>query len=157
MTVGRPRVLDRDALRHGASVALVFAIPFSIGSRLLADHDPGSPFTSVLWLLALAGFALGAGIASWTQRSGLPLLHGMLCAGGTYAAAQAVFVVVKLARGGDLHWLGIFFTFTAVLFAGLVGGGLGSMLQHRGFVPSAQRRDRPDDRRPETDDGEETR
>jgi len=135
-----PRALDRAALRQGAAVSLVFAIPFSIGSRLLADHSPGSPWTSVLWLLALGGFALGAGIASWTQRTGLPLLHGMMCAAGTYSAAQAVFVVIKLMRGGDLRWLGIFFTFTVVLFAGLVGGGLGSLLQQRGFVPSTARK-----------------
>ena len=54
---------DRAALRQGASVALVFALPFSIGSRLLADHSPDSPWIAVLWLLALGGFALGAGIA----------------------------------------------------------------------------------------------
>ena len=81
--------LDRVALRHGASVALVFAVPFSIASRLVSDHNPHSPFTSVLWLLALAGFALGAGIAAWTQTSRLPFLHGMIAAGGNYLAAQA--------------------------------------------------------------------
>lgn len=133
------RVVDRVALRQGGSVALVFALPFSIGSRLLSDHSPGSPLIAVLWLLALGGFALGAGIAAWTQRTGMPLLHGMVCAGGTYLLAQAVFVVVRLARGGDPRWIGILFTFTAVLFAGLVGGGLGSLLQQRGFTPSSRR------------------
>ncbi len=132
--------LDRAALRQGGSVALVFAVPFSIGARLLADHDSHSPFVSVLWLAALGGFTLGAGIAAWTQDRRLPLLHGMVCAGGTYLAAQTVFVVVKLFRGGDVRWLGIFFTFTAVLFAGLVGGGLGSILRKRGFVPSGKGR-----------------
>jgi hypothetical protein len=63
------------------------------------------------------------------------LLHGMVCAAGTYLAAQAVFVVVKLLRGGDVSWLGVFFNLTAVLFAGLVGGGLGSILRKRGLVP----------------------
>ena len=139
-------MFDRAALRQGESVALVFALPFSIGSRLLADHSPGSPWIAVLWLLALGGFALGAGIASWTQRSGMPLLHGMLCASGTYAAAQLVFVVIRLVRGGDPRWLAMLFTFTAVLFAGLVGGGLGSLLQHRGIMPSSQRIDREETR-----------
>ena len=130
--------LDRVALRHGASVALVFAVPFSIASRLVSDHNPHSPFTSVLWLLALAGFALGAGIAAWTQTSRLPFLHGMIAAGGTYLAAQAVFVVVRLVRGGTVHWLAIFFTFTATLFTGVIGGGLGSALQARGITPASQ-------------------
>lgn len=131
--------LDRSALQQGAWVALVFAVPFSIGSRLMADHDPGSPWTSVLWLAALAGFTLGAGIAAWTQRTGYPLLHGLVCAGGTYLAAQSVFVVVKLLRGGTVSWIGVFFTFTVVLTAGLVGGGLGSALRKRGLMPTTQR------------------
>jgi peptidoglycan/LPS O-acetylase OafA/YrhL len=131
--------LDRAALRQGAWVALVFAVPFSIGSRLMADHDRHSPWTSVLWLAALAGFTLGAGIAAWVQRTGFPLLHGLVCAGGTYIAAQAVFIVIKLFRGGTISWLGVFFTFTVVLTAGLVGGGLGSALRKRGLVPLGER------------------
>jgi peptidoglycan/LPS O-acetylase OafA/YrhL len=131
--------LDRAALRQGAWVALVFAVPFSIGSRLMADHDRHSPWTSVLWLAALAGFTLGAGIAAWVQRTGFPLLHGLVCAGGTYIAAQAVFIVIKLFRGGTISWLGVFFTFTVVLTAGLIGGGLGSALRKRGLVPLGER------------------
>ena len=62
--------IDRSALQQGAWVSLVFAVPFSIGSRWVADHDPGSPWASVLWLAALGGFTLGAGIAAWVQRTG---------------------------------------------------------------------------------------
>lgn len=134
--------LDRAALRQGAWVSLVFAVPFSIGSRLMADHEENSPWVSVLWLAALGGFALGAGIAAWTQRTGFPLLHGLVCAGGTYIAAQAVFIVIKLFRGGSISWLAVFFTFTVVLTAGLVGGGLGSALRKRGLVPTAERSQR---------------
>jgi len=128
--------LDPAALRQGASVALVFAVPFSIASRWLADRDSSSPWVSVLWLAALAGFALGAGIAAWTQQKGLPLLHGLLCAGGTYLAAQSAFVVVKALRGGEIRWIAILFTFSVVLVAGVIGGALGSLLQRQGFTPS---------------------
>ena len=131
--------LDRAALSQGAWVSLVFAVPFSVGSRLMADHDSNSPWVSVLWLAALGGFTLGAGIAAWVQRTGFPLLHGLVCAGGTYIAAQAVFIVIKLLRGGSISWLAVFFTFTVVLTAGLVGGALGSALRKRGLTPSAER------------------
>ena len=131
--------LDRAALRQGASVALVFAVPFSIGARLVADNSSDNPWAVLLSLAALAGFTLGAGVAAWVQRNRLPLLHGMLCAGGTYLAAQAVFVAIKLFRGGDVNWLGVFFTFTAVLFAGLVGGMLGSVMRKRGLGPASER------------------
>jgi hypothetical protein len=135
--------LDKVALRQGASVALVFAVPFSIGARIVADNasndNTTSPWALLLSLAALAGFTLGAGIAAWVQTKRLPLLHGMVCAGGTYLAAQAVFVVIKLARGGEVNWLGVFFTFTAVLFGGLVGGMLGSVMRKRGILPPSER------------------
>lgn len=130
--------LDTMALKQGASVALVFAVPFSIASRWVADNNSDSPWTAVLWLAALAGFTLGAGIAAWVQRTGFPLLHGMVCAGGTYLAAQAVFIVIKLFRGGTVSWIGVFFTFSMVLSAGLVGGGLGSVLRRRGILPTGR-------------------
>ena len=66
------------------------------------------------------------------------MLHGLVCAGGTYLVAQTVFVVAKLLRGGEVRWLGIFFTFTVVLFVGVIGGGLGSMLQKRGIMPGGR-------------------
>jgi len=134
--------LDRAALKQGASVSLVFAVPFSIGSRLMAEHEANSPWVSVLWLAALGGFTLGAGIAAWVQRTGFPLLHGLACAGGTYVAAQTAFILIKLFRGGSISWLAVFFTFTVVLTAGLVGGGLGSALRKRGLVPTAERQGR---------------
>jgi hypothetical protein len=49
-----------------------------------------------------------------------------------------VFIVVRLARGGTVHWLAIFFTFTATLFTGVIGGGLGSALQARGITPASR-------------------
>ncbi len=144
--------LDKAALRQGASVALVFAVPFSIAARFLADraNDDGttSPWALLLSVAALAGFTLGAGIAAWVQTKGLPLLHGMVCAGGTYLAAQAVFVVIKLLRGGSVSWLGVFFTFTAVLFGGLVGGMLGSLMRKRGILPSSERTSRDEGEQP---------
>ena len=129
--------IDRSALQQGAWVSLVFAVPFSIGSRWVADHDPGSPWASVVWLAALGGFTLGAGIAAWVQRTGFPLLHGLVCAGGTYLAAQGVFTIIRLARGASVSWLSIFFTFTVVVFSGVIGGAIGSALRKRGIVPGA--------------------
>jgi hypothetical protein len=130
--------LDREALRQGGTVSLVFAVPFAVLSRLFAGSDDSSGFAALLWLMALAGFVVGAGVAAWLQRSGLPLVHGMVAAGGSYLTAQIVFIVVKLARGGDVNWLSALFTFTFVLVAGLIGGALGSMLQRRGIAPRSR-------------------
>ena len=131
--------LDWNALRAGGSVALVFAIPFSIAARIVADSGGRSGLASLLSLAALIGFVLGAGVAAWAQQIRLPLKHGIICAVGTYIAAQAVFILVRSIRGNDVRWLAAIFNLTAVAVAGLVGGGLGSALQRRGFYPSSSR------------------
>jgi hypothetical protein len=87
----------------------------------------------------LLGFVLGAGVAAWAQRLQLPLKHGIICAVGTYVAAQAVFIIVRSIRGNEVRWLAALFNLTAVAVAGLVGGALGSALQRRGFYPSSSR------------------
>lgn len=133
--------LDLAALRAGASVALVFAVPFSVLARWLADRSGDDPSPAAAWLslLAVVGFVLGAGVAAWVQDRRLPYVHGIVCAAGTYLVAQAVFVTVKLVRGGSVSWLGVLFNLTAVVFAGLVGGTLGNALQRRGVTPSTRR------------------
>jgi hypothetical protein len=131
--------LDWNALRAGGSVALVFAVPFSVAARLVADSDTRPGLAALLSLAALLGFVLGAGVAAWAQRLQLPLKHGIICAVGTYVAAQAVFIIVRSIRGNEVRWLAALFNLTAVAVAGLVGGALGSALQRRGFYPSSSR------------------
>jgi len=96
---------DVPAMRSGAAVCLVFAVPFSIGARLAADHD-NSSLAVLLSLGAVAGFLIGAGCAAWLQRRRTPLSHGIVTAGVTYLAAQAVFVAVRLARSQPVGRVG---------------------------------------------------
>ena len=126
---------DWDAIRAGAMVALVFAVPFSIAGRWVADNRDDAALLVWLNLGAAVGFVLGAGCAAWVQRVDMPLSHGLVTAIGTYLAAQAVFVVVRLVRGLDVRWFAIAFNLTVVLAAGLVGGLLGQQLRNRGVLP----------------------
>ncbi|MEP7202621.1 MAG: hypothetical protein ABI894_08430 [Ilumatobacteraceae bacterium] len=132
--------LDWKALRAGGSVALVFAIPFSIAARIVAEGDNSSGMASLLSLAALLGFVLGAGVAAWAQQLQLPLKHGIICAVGTYLIAQAVFILIRAARGNEVRWLAAIFNLTAVAVAGLIGGALGGMMHRRGFFPASTRR-----------------
>lgn len=131
--------LDWNALRAGGSVALVFAVPFSVAARIVADGDKHAGAASLLSLAALVGFVLGAGVAAWVQTLRLPLKHGIISAVGTYVAAQTVFIIIRAIRGNEVRWLAAIFNLTAVAVAGLIGGGLGSALQRRGFYPSTSR------------------
>lgn len=143
MSDGHPSRWDTPALRAGASVALVFAVPFSIGARWAADRDDTA---LAIWLSlgALAGFVLGAGCAAWVQRVELPYQHALTTAVGTYVTAQAVFIVIRLVRGLDVNWFAAMFNLSAVLGAGLIGGLLGQRLRSKGFRPSAPPAERPD-------------
>lgn len=135
MALTAPGHWDGDAIRAGAMVALVFAVPFSLAARWASDSRDDSTLAVWLSVGALVGFVLGAGCAAWTQRTGTPLSHGIVTAAGTYLAAQAVLIVIRLARGLDVRWFAVLFNFTAVAAAGLVGGLLGQRLQARGVLP----------------------
>ncbi len=130
----RTSPLDVAALRAGGGVALVFAIPFSILARIAAD-DGNDTLAVWLTLGAVIGFVIGAGCAAWVQLLGTPLTHGIVTAAGTYLAAQAVFVIIRVLRGEEVRWLAIAFNLTVVVFAGLIGGLVGQRLRQRGFAP----------------------
>lgn len=127
---------DVAALRAGASVALVFAVPFSVAARWAAESRDDSALAAWLTLGAVVGFVLGAGCAAWAQQRDLPLSHGLVTAVATYTAAQAVFIAVRLLRGSDVNWFAALFNLSVVALAGLVGGFLGSRLQRAGARPS---------------------
>ncbi len=130
---------DHHALLAGAMVSLVFAVPFSLGARWAADSRDDSGLAFALVLGALVGFVLGAGCAAWVQELGLPLSHGLVTAIGTYTIAQAVFIVIRLARDSEVNWFGALFNLSMVSGAGLIGGWLGKKLRSKGFRPSGAR------------------
>jgi hypothetical protein len=126
---------DWEAIRAGAAVSLVLAVPLAVGARIAADSD-NTGLAIGLSIGATLGFLIGAGCAAWIQQAGFPLSHGLVTAGGTYVAAQAVFFTIRLIRGDDVRWFGALFTLTFVLLAGLIGGLLGQRLQSAGIQPS---------------------
>lgn len=128
---------DVQALRAGATVCLVFAVPFSLLARWAADSRDDSALALWMSVGAVVGFVLGAGCAAWVQQLGLPLTHGLATAIGTYAAAQVVFIVIRLLRGSDVNWFAALFNLSVVAGAGLVGGSIGKRLRDKGFQPSS--------------------
>jgi len=131
---------DWQALRAGAAVSLVFAVPFSVAARWAAESHDDSTLATWLSLLAVIGFVLGAGCAAWVQRVDLPYSHAITAAVATYVAAQAVFIAVKLVRGSDVNWFAVLFNLSVVVGAGLVGGVLGQRLRSKGFRPTGMER-----------------
>jgi uncharacterized membrane protein YfcA len=131
---------DVAALKAGAAVSLVFAVPFSIAARWAADSRDDT--TLAVWLSfgAVVGFVLGAGCAAWVQRLDLPYSHALATAIGTYVAAQVVFILLRLLRGADVNWFAALFNLSVVVGAGLIGGVLGQRLRSKGFRPTGMER-----------------
>jgi len=128
---------DWPALRAGAVITLTFAVPITVVAAIV-DSDSGG-LNALFFFGAMWGFILGGGCAAWIQRAGTPLSHGVVTAGGSYLAAQAALIVIRLVGGDSVNWLSVLFTLGVAGVAGLFGGILGDRLQQRGFVPSSSR------------------
>lgn len=127
-----PSRWDLPAMRAGAGVCLLFAVPFSIGARLAADAD-NTNLAVALSIGAVIGFFIGSGCTACLQQRGTPLTHAMVTAGLTYLGAQAVFVIIRLITGNEVNWFGVFFNLSVTLGAGLLGGLVGQRLQQAGM------------------------
>ena len=135
MTEAEPGRWDGQAIREGASVAVLFAVPFTIIARLAFDDNDKSGWASVLGLASFLGFVLGAGVAAWRQQRGAPLSHGVMTAIGVFVVVQIIFAVVRLAGGNSLNVGKIIVSFSLTALAGLLGGLVGGFLQRQGMAP----------------------
>lgn len=126
---------DGAALRAGASVCLLFAVPFSLIAAVALDDGSTSSWGTLLALGSFAGFVIGAGVAAWRQERGTPLSHAMVASISSFVAAQAVFSVIRLLRGDEIRIGRILASLTLVLAAGLIGGFLGTWMQKQGLKP----------------------
>ncbi len=126
---------DQHAIRSGAAVAAMIAVPVQIVARLAVDEDERSGWSSLLTLLILGALVLGAGVAAWHQQRGTPLSHGVVTSAGVFIAVQTVFSIIKAVQGDSIAWGRIIVSLGLSLVAGVCGGLLGSTLLRRGMEP----------------------
>lgn len=130
------RRLDPQALREGASVTILFAVPPTLVARFILDNDNGtSGWAPLLSLIAVGGFILGSGVAAWRQQVRGPMTHAVLAGAGVFIVAQAVFLVIRLATNGEVRVMRILTSFSLSLVASVIGGLLGNFLQKSGVRP----------------------
>lgn len=130
---------DTPAIRSGAAIALVLAIPLWIGASWASERE-SLGLASALSLGSLVAFGLGATVAAWRQTLRLPLAHGLVTSIGTYVAVQVVVSAYRLATGTSINLFTIMFFVTLAALAGLVGGVIGLRLRRVGIVPASERR-----------------
>lgn len=128
--------LDRQALREGASVTLLFAVPPTLVARFVLDNDSAtSGWAPLLSLIAVGGFILGAGVAAWREQVRKPMTHAVLAGAGVFVVAQAIFLLVRIATNGEVRVMRILTSFSLSLVASVIGGLLGNFLQKNGLRP----------------------
>lgn len=127
---------DRQALREGASVTLLFAVPPTLVARFVLDNrEDTSGWAPLLSLIAVCGFVLGSGVAAWRQRVRQPMTHAVVAGAGVFVAVQALFLLVRIATGGEVRPMRILTSFSLALVASVIGGLLGNFLQKNGIRP----------------------
>lgn len=130
---------DASALRAGALLALVIAVPSWIGASWSMERESFA-LNALFTLVALIGFVLGAACSAWIQQRSYPLAHGVATAVGTYVAVQVIVSTYRVIMGTGVNMFSILLFTTVAAVAGLIGGVLGSRMRRLGFVPSSQRR-----------------
>ena len=121
----------------GIGVCLILAVPLTLIAAFVDSENTGT--NALFFFGAMFGFILGSGCAAWIQDRGTPMSHGVITGVIAYVGAQLVFITIRLVGGNTVNWFGVLFTASLVVFAGIIGGMLGSQLQARGFVPSNRR------------------
>lgn len=127
---------DIEALKAGASVAFLLAVPPTLIARfVIEDTGATSGWAPLLSLIAISGFIIGAGQSAWRQTKGTPLLHGMVTTTGVFMVTQSVFALIKISLGDDIRIGRILTSLSLAIVAGVIGGLLGSFLKHSGPAP----------------------
>jgi putative membrane protein (TIGR04086 family) len=113
--------IDWRAVRAGAVVALVLAAPAAIVSALVVGDDSNDA-VFVFYVVIIVGMLAG-GLVAGSKRPDAPLTHGALAAATAYVIAQALALLIKLAKGSDLRSPTVY-VFNLLLMAsiGVVGG-----------------------------------
>ena len=120
--------LDPKALKEGALVAAVVAVPAGVVGRVLSDRPDQPDWLWVLVVVVLAGLVSGAAVAASRQDRGFPLTHGVVTAVGVFVAVQTVGILIRLLRGDPISWSRVTSSLLLSLMAGMAGGLLGSAL-----------------------------
>jgi hypothetical protein len=116
--------LDRDAIRRGATVAAVCAIPALVVSWFSDNGSGKQPLAGPVTIVVLLGLVLGAFAAARQQRGDAPLSHALV-------TVMSVVIVLQLLRVGRLAVLKRPLNLPVSLgnlLLGLLAGVVGGML-----------------------------
>jgi len=115
---------------RGAAVAIALCLPLALVSRQVADDGDGSPVTALLFVLVLAGLAVGGFVAA-RSAAAAPFTNGGLAALLAFVAIQGVALVVRGADGDPTSVPDLVFNGLLAYGCGLAGGAVAGRKQAR--------------------------
>ncbi|MCC5951322.1 MAG: hypothetical protein JJU45_04425 [Acidimicrobiia bacterium] len=112
--------LQPSAIGRGTLVGVALVVPLG----LLQGLAPAG--SGVVWLLlGLILVAMGvAGRTAALAAAANPLSNGALAAAGTFAVVQSANIVLRIARGDDIAWVGIPLILGVCTSCGAIGAWL---------------------------------
>jgi len=125
--------LDRTTILRGAGYALSWVVPCGIANAIAASKDAGG-WVFLTFVLIIVGFAFG-GYGTARDIEDQPLQHAAAAAVLAFLVAQAVFIVIRIARGEPVSIPGIILTALLAASAGVLGG----LLAAKGARPGSRR------------------
>ena len=125
--------LDRGAILHGAIAAAVIAVPAGVVQNVVAE---GSSVRFFMFLLVVVGFIAG-GFVAGRDAPERALVHGGLAALAVYLSVQTIGIVLRLARGVAITWIGIPLIALLSISCGIMGGYFAFRRSVRGLEPPA--------------------
>lgn len=113
--------MNAPAVVTGAAVGLAVALPAAVVARVALDD--GSALVFALFVVVLAGFALGGAVAA-SRRPDAGLVHGAAAGGAAYAVVLVLGAAARAIEGGELRPL----TYLANLVLAGAMGALGGLV-----------------------------
>lgn len=117
-------------MARGAAVAVAICVPLALVSRQVADGGDGSPVTALLFVVVLAGLAVGGFVAA-RSAAAAPFTNGGLAALLAFVAIQGVALAVRSADGDPTSVPDLVFNGLLAYGCGLAGGAIAGRRQAR--------------------------
>jgi putative membrane protein (TIGR04086 family) len=117
--------LDREAIVKGAAVAIVVCLPLALIADAISNEDNPSRWTIPLYFGVLVGFAIGGYVTARASED-YPYTNGAVAAVVAYVVIQGIGIIVRVAGGDPVHYVGVVFNALLAYGSGLTGGVAGA-------------------------------
>jgi putative membrane protein (TIGR04086 family) len=119
---------------RGVAIGAIISAPAGVVAAIVVDEAPGAHnpgWTGLLAFVVVLGLLAGATTAAFAQKSGTPLVHGMLASVVVYVGVEIVGLTRRTISHDPVDWSRVISSLLLSMVVGAVGGLLGNRLANR--------------------------